>query len=308
MIIEKLDNENNRFKSNFEKNLIPQIEERLENGENKIDYTESEIREILEVSYTLDNLYTRFKSLLLNSQYGISIKRIPNNSKFLFFRKLNGINRESDLFKIKFELIIPKIEDGLKNVKEVAFEEKYFKLHLDTTSSIDNIYHRIRDILLNKDLHIKIEKNVIVDNESINLLIFYYRKSLIEKKEIENINKEIIKKNKELEKKDAKDRELKLKKMEEEDLRKLENARENDIFIEELLKQFPPPPWEVKSEKVYEAKEILQKKVENKPKKIEIEVNDDGSFLCIKCKNIVKYHDSKCSQCGEEYNWKSIDK
>ncbi len=298
MIIEKLDNENNRFKLNFEKNLIPQIEERLENGENKIDYTEFEIREILEVSYTLDNLYTRFKSLLLNSQYGVSIKRIPNNSKFLFFKKIDGIHRESDLFKVKFESIRPKIENELKNVKEIAFGEKYFKLHLDTNSTIDSIYHRIRDILLNKDLQIKMEKNVIVDNESVNLLIFYYRKSIEEKKEVENKNKEIIKKNKELEKKDAEDRKLKLQKMEEEDLRKLENARENDIFIEELLKQFPPPPWEIKPEKDNEIKE-------KESEMIEIVTNDDGSFLCVHCKNLVEYEESKCSHCGKIYDWKS---
>ena len=111
---------------------------------------------------------------------------------------LINLNKEIDLFRIKFEKIIPIIKDQLKTedvwiVEEIALKT-FFNIDCDTSI----LYDKIRYILKDSDLKIKIEKNKIIDGRYTNLFEFYTSDKINNlRKKREEINENLIKVEKE---------------------------------------------------------------------------------------------------------------
>ena len=289
MRLENLTNENDIFKTNIEKNLIPQIYERIDNGESKIEYNFDETNEILEVNYTLDNLYLKLKSKLVDSDIGVSIKRIPNNSKFIFFRKLNGIKRESDLFIIKFKQeFIPLIIDHLnKNNVKLNVTEKVIKDYMNCNEyNTDNLYVKLKKCLFGTDINVSILKNVTSNNTTINTFDFYRISA-------QKIIKEKAQKQKE---------------------RQLQNEIIEMRKEEEEKKQY--------KKFVFERDNEERKREEEEKKKSRVEIIDEGSKIletimtkpkslndtdiitsCPECNGEILDYDKRCKHCNILLKW-----
>lgn len=100
--------------------------------------------------------------------------------------------KESDVFKNKFEKIMPVIENQLKSQYIWAVEEIAFKTFFDINYDTDVIYEKIRYILKNRSLRIKIRKNKIINGKYTNIFEFYTINDIgdIRKERIE-INKNV---------------------------------------------------------------------------------------------------------------------
>jgi len=289
MKLENIANESDIFSTNIEKTLIPQIYERIDNGESKIEYTFDETNEILEVNYTLDNLYLKLKSKLINSDIGVSIKRIPNNSKFIFFRKTNGIKRESDLFIIKFKQeFIPLIIDHLnKNNVKLNVTEKVIKDYMNCNEyNTDNLYAKLKKCLFGTDINVSILKNVISNNTMINTFDFYRIssqktiKEKIQKRKERQLQKETIEMRKEEEERNQ--------------YKKFVFERDN-----EEKKRDDEEKKKSRVEIVDEGSKILETIMTN-PKSL----NDIESVtLCPNCNQEILDYDKKCKHCNILLEW-----
>ena len=86
---------------------------------------------------------------------------------------METVSNETDLFRIKFEKVVPIIKNQLKiddiwRVEEFALKS-FFNIDCDTSS----LYDKMRYILKDTDLQIKIEKNKIINGKRTNLFGFY---------------------------------------------------------------------------------------------------------------------------------------
>lgn len=135
---------------------------------------------------------------------------------------LTQLSKESDLLRIKFEKIIPLIKEQLKTediwiVEEIALKT-FFNINCDTSS----FYDKIRYILKDSNLKIKIEKNKIIDGRYTNLFGFYISDKIDKlRKKKEEINENLI----EIEK----ERKEKVKNMVYEDMIKIDNKSQESI-------------------------------------------------------------------------------
>lgn len=233
---------NNSFKDNLKENLITGITERLE-IESKAEYTEDEIKKMLNVDFSTENLYQQLKTKLLDTEIGVSIKRIPKNNKFVFFKRLGGMKRESDLFKINFGRSKPSLEKYLSENTQMGIEEKRLKESLDCVEySTDNLYNRLRGVLSGTGINVSIVKDVIKDEKKVNAFVFYNEKAL-EKEKIEE------KQRKEREKQEEIENEMKIRKeieKENEEAKKfaVELAKEGNL-ISELIDDMVKNPVKV---------------------------------------------------------------
>ncbi len=181
----------------FTKNLInyfaPYVVERLNKGESSIVYTENELKEILETNnYTTSNLYVRLKNDLLNFEIGVSIKRIPNNSRFTFFKRTEYVNRIIDTFKTRFD---KKFKYGLVNYLDkpkntrLGIPEKWIKERLSCENyRTDYLYSRLKKVLENTKINVTLTRKFPIKNETLNIYTFYYEKT--SKNDIKEIDKD----------------------------------------------------------------------------------------------------------------------
>jgi len=275
MILKKIEDISNNFKSNVFNVLIPQITEKINKGEIKIEYSLDEIRRILEINYKIENLNMRLRNILSDSEIGISVKE----HKFVFFRKMYGINRESDLFKVKFEKNISTITAEINKKNKLVIEENCFKSFFDIDYNINNIYQRIRNILSSTNLRVKIEKNIFIEGKNTNLLIFYDKnKTYIFDKEFEKIDNDIEK---------------------------------HPIIIEEPNNKIIEPTNEIeKSEidiklslEIFKNEEIkkLNEYCEKLTKDLPYNIPFPYTIVCKSCKNkvILEYLETKCPICDD---------
>lgn len=303
---ETLRNENEIFKTNLEEKLIPQIRERIDNGENRIEYTEEEIKQILEVDYTTENFYQRFKTMLLNTEIGVSIKRIPGNNKFTFFERLDGVKRESDLFKAKFEHSFkPKLIEYLNSHISIGIPEDWLKAKLDMVGySTSGVYKKLRDMLVVSEITISIER------KSDGNGFIFYNKKLAEEHDA-RVDKEV----KEYEEK----RKIILEAERQEELNR---PYPEDLFSD-ITSRFPPHPKSLEP-KFLESEEVRDrnsdKKIRTKSPESELDhestmrfyekENDDGEdnfdslSKCPVCGSDVVMFSPECHGCGIVLKWK----
>lgn len=294
---ETLRNENEIFKTNLDEKLIPQIRERIDSGENRIEYTEEEIKQILEVDYTTENFYQRFKTMLLNTEIGVSIKRIPGNSKFTFFERLDGIKRESDLFKVKFERQFkPKLIEYLNNHISIGIPEDWIKEKLYMVEySTDSVYNKLRGMLAVSGITVSIQRKI--DGNG----FIFYNKRLAEEHDA-RVDKEV----KEYEEK----RKIILEAERQEELNR---PYPEDLFSD-IASKFPPPPKSLESNGEDLRKSKFHKgedsrKSESTMKFYEKE-NDDSEddfnslSKCPVCGSDVVMFSPECHACRTVLKWK----
>ncbi len=295
MILDELKSENDKFKYNINNILIPQIIERINNGEIKVEYSLFELKSTLSTDYRKENLNIRLRNILYDSEIGVSIKR----NMFIFFKKENGINRETDLFKVKFEKNIPTIASEIEKESLLTIEEICFKSFFKIDYNIDNIYQRIRSILSKTNLKVKIEKNVIVDGKNTNILVFYDKNKVNDFKQkyernviIDYYPKEI---NDQSEKVDDHLKEEFIRKEEIEDEIKRTKA-ESKLLLESF-----------KNEEIEKLDSYCEKLTNDLPCNIPLPY----TIICVGCKNkvILKYPEIECPLCKEKIlnGWEFID-
>lgn len=308
---------NKPFKDNLEENLIPGITERL-NVESKAEYTEDEIKKILNVDFSTENLYQQLKTKLLDTEIGVSIKRIPKNNKFVFFKRLGGMKRESDLFKINFGRSKPSIEKYLSENTQMGVEEKRLKESLDCVEySTDNLYNRLRGVLSGTGMNVSIVKDVIEDGKKVNAFVFYNEKAL-EKERLEE------KQRNEREKQEEIEREIKIKKeieKENEEAKDFARKLANDgNLISELVDNMRKNPivsgdTGIISELIDSMKkpEHPTRKPERPTKDVDIIDNVNEVVQCPLCSSDLIYEHDKvsgnndtileCPKCGGKVEW-----
>ena len=144
MKIEKVANLNNIFKERIE----PLIFEKLKTNK-VIEFPKNELKEILnEKDTSSESLYKRIKIVLENLDLGISRK----DDKYVFYKKSDGLKRESDIFKLNFEQKMkPVILDNLNSNLKSEFSIIEIKEIFDIVN-IDTIYQRLRSILSETEL------------------------------------------------------------------------------------------------------------------------------------------------------------
>lgn len=84
--------------------------------------------------------------------------------------KLSVINDE---FNVRFEKVIEIIRDQLKKEDIWIVEEIALKTFFNVTYDTNTLYNKIRYILENTDLRVKIDRNKIIDEKRTNLFGFY---------------------------------------------------------------------------------------------------------------------------------------
>lgn len=224
MILTEIQSKSSSVNDMLENILIPQIIERIKNGETKIEYLLYEINDILDTDYSKGNLRLKLNNTLKDSKIRFSIKK----KTFVFFEKFDECNKESSLFTSKFEKFIPTINSEIKKEYEFAIEENCFKEFFEIKYNIDNIYQRIRLILEEYDSNIKIgiRKNTIINGKNTNIIIFYDENNYNKIKEKNNEFRDEIRENvKKLEKKSQ-------------DVRKIE-LKETESIYTEIMNELP---------------------------------------------------------------------
>lgn len=184
---------NKIFKINIEQILIPEIKKKFEVNESKIGYNLLELNILLKTNYKLSNMYIRLKDILKDSNIGVS----KRNDVIIFTNKERGINKESEIFNVNLENLIPKISNVLDKKKSTFISETDLKKILGVDYKSRNIYQRAKQILLEYNIGIKFKTGKKIDDS----FVFYNIKdySFLENKSVkftnkleENISDEVI--------------------------------------------------------------------------------------------------------------------
>lgn len=179
MKLQELRNNNESFNKNLDEHLIPTLIERFNKGEEKIEYKENELREILGINnYETFYLYTKLRDKILDFDMGVSIKRIPRDNRFTFFVRTSLMKSVRDDFRVKFkQKFMPGIVDYLKTNDKIGIPESWIKEHLKCENyTIDYLYSRFRKFLENTSVGIILTRKMPVKNETLNIYTFYNKK------------------------------------------------------------------------------------------------------------------------------------
>ncbi len=179
MKLQELKNNNKLFNENLGKCLIPILFERFNKDEEKIEYKENELREILDAkNYETFYLYTKLRDKLLDFDIGVSIRRIPRDNRFIFFIRTSSMKSIKDDFRVRFEQkFMPGIIDYLKTNDKIGIPESWIRNHLKCESyTIDYLYSRFKNFLDNTSVGIMLVKRMKVKNELLNIYTFYNKK------------------------------------------------------------------------------------------------------------------------------------
>ncbi len=187
VMITNLVNRKEKLKLYVEQNLIPQLKEKIDlleknNEIPRVEYNVADLIHILEIDIAMDSLYGSLKNFLLDTDIGISIKRIPNNSKFIFFKKSESVKRETDVFKELFEQKFKKILVGyLSKMNNMKISIPLFKDFVGYNNYENfNLYLKLKNMLkYSGEFDVSIAKNVIVGKEITDILEFYYQKKSV---------------------------------------------------------------------------------------------------------------------------------
>lgn len=250
----------------FEKKLKPKIYESIDNGEIKVIFPKDYVNEMLNTNYELMYLFLKLKELLLDTDLNVSVRKLKK--QFVFYKKADGIDRESDLFKTDFENNLkPKISKILKSKHSIAFEESFLKECLNTNYGTDRMYIKLRDILVNDDIAISVKKNVRVNDNKSNHFIFYRKGECKPHYQYEKVNfdKEI-----DVDKEDFKNY-------------MLESTKEDERIKEEIHK----------------------KSLEGLSKSLIMDTDKypEECCECPICKGNIKYFSETCEHCGTNLKW-----
>jgi len=255
-------NKSNSFKINFEEHLKTKIYESINNGEIKVILSKDYVNEVLCSDYELMYLFFKIKELLLDTDLNISVRKL--NKQLVFYKKIDGINRESDFIKMNFEeKLKPRISKILKKKHSITFEERFLKEYLNVNYGADRIYIKLRDMLVDTEIAISVKKNIDVNNNKSNHFIFYKKRESKPQNQYERVNfvKEID--------------------VDEEDFKNYikESIEENKKIKEEIHK---------------ESLEGLSKS---------LSLDTDNYCECPICKKRIEYFSEKCEHCSEELKW-----
>ncbi len=190
MNIETIENRNNEFEILFNQKIKPFIDEQINLGEEKVILSEEYIIRKLETYYIIDTLYTKIKRTILETNLGVSIDK--KSKEFIFYKTSEDVKRESNLFEKNFrDKIIPIILKKFENTYIIGFEENFLKKLLNIDYNTDNIYQRLRNILLNGNMSVSIEKNIFIKGKKTNEFVFYDidKKRKIDKENIDDLCK-----------------------------------------------------------------------------------------------------------------------
>ena len=163
------------FKLEFEQKIKSHINNEIKNGKNKVILTQDYITEKLDIYYNIDNLYIKMRNMLIGTNLGVSIKR--KSREFVFYELLDGVNRESDLFKFTvIKKLIPLLLEEFEikyevNKYKVGLEENYLKELLDVNFSTTNLYKTLKKTLPNNI--ILFTENKVIDEKMIKAFVFY---------------------------------------------------------------------------------------------------------------------------------------
>lgn len=180
------------LKMYVEQTLIPELNKQFNNSEKnneslKIEYIIRDIKILSGIEDSTDNsVYVSLKQFLLDTEFGVSIKRIPKNSKFIFFKKSGNINRETDIFKDLFDKKFKKIlEEYLSRESVLRISANVFKEYVGYNEYENtNLYNRLKNLLrYSEKFDISIGKNVIVDGISTTIFEFYKQKDYAKTRE-----------------------------------------------------------------------------------------------------------------------------
>lgn len=281
-MMQNIKSKNERFIFNIENKLIPELNEEFDCiGDNdKIEYSLYEIKEILETDSTTDYIYSKLKNLLLDTEIGLSIKRIPNNTKLIFFKKSNLIKRESDIFKLKIEKILSSKsfinylnENGIYKVSVDGFKNVFDFDDYDTMT----LYKKIKHSLTNSEIDISVTKNVLYEKEIIDIFKFYYKKDYNTFKNIEfkeNVNKKDVSKDSAV--------------IEEEIKNEIIEKEEYANYLKESDKIDKEEDLEIKNNVVSEGAELIKNYI----------IPNIETFKCPNCKKgILKCPEIECPIC-----------
>ncbi len=233
MNIETVESKSNEFRSLFEQKIKPIIIEKINNGEGKIVMSEIYIKDELKAYYIIDTLYAKIKKALLETNLGVSVNK--NTKEFIFYKVTEDVRRESDILEKNFnDKVIPIILKKFENTYIIGFEENFLKKLLNINYNTDNIYQRLRNILLNGDISVSINKNVIIKGIKTNEFIFC---DIDKKRKVDIENNDNSYENKEIDedKKDFDNYMLESKKRESEEEEKEKIIRKkivDDFFID----------------------------------------------------------------------------
>ena len=261
----------NFFKTNFENNIKPKIYENINNGETKVVLSKEYVNKTLNCDYELMYLFTKIKELLLETDLNISVRKLKK--QFVFYKKINGIDRESDFFKVNFEeKLKPIILKILKKESSITFEECYLKnyLSINHISSTESVYIKLRDILVDTNISISTKKNVISgDDKSKKNHFIFYRKEENKPQNYEKVNF---------------DEEIDT---DEEDFRNYirESTKENEIIKEEIHE------------------EVFKGFSKSLSLETSISLDNNEYCECPICKKNIEYYSKKCEYCGEKLKW-----
>lgn len=268
MKIENVIKKSCSFKEAFEHEIIPYINRKINEGESKVTISEDYINELLKFHYNTDNLYIKIRNIISESQtnLGVSIKR--KNKEFIFYKKTEEINRESDLFKVIFEQKFkPQLLKNLKDTYIIGFEENFLKKILNVNYNINTMHIKLKNALLETNLKVFIKKDILVNGKKTNEFIFYD----IDKRKIykDNKSKEIDK-----DKEDWNNYLIESEKKVKEEDKIMHNEALKELT--ESLKEFDKT-----------MKDLFDKHNNN----------ENNDIICPYCNNEIKYPELICSSC-----------
>lgn len=137
--------------------------------------------------------------------------------------KITKVLKSSDAFRINFEKNIPAIKEYLNSSDTILLiEEKTFKRFFDLDCTTEILYDKLRYILENTDMRVKVQNNKFVDGKQTNVFGFYYENKADE------LRKKIIDDNTKISNSER-ERKINVKNMVEEDIIKVRKSGEASI-------------------------------------------------------------------------------
>lgn len=224
--LEKMESESEKFKSKFEDILFPIINEKL-NVDLKVEISLYEINELLKENFIAQYLYQKIKNHLSYSELKVSIRKDPKNSIFVFFKKTDKVNRESDIFKVNVEYMInsPEFIEALNKYSVIKFTDLNVKETFNCKYNSNTIYLKFKEFLGKTNIDVSILRNQLNEGKYVDIFKFYYKKDIDtvkkeerrieeerkkhveELEEIEKDNKEVVEYFKESDEKDKQEKE-----------------------------------------------------------------------------------------------------